>query len=312
MKLFYTCFPFVLNRCSQWCRKSLVDHQARLSTLMKLLLSVLLFREVSCLVMSRMCCCWMWHHYHSVLRHLVECSQNWLHATQPFPPRKARYSNEKLVRIIGYFTVGERVRFLFTSFVNRYKELVEKLVQLLRSQFVRLSHPAFQNKKSCLVFFLVFSFSCPSVNSSNDESRLWKLLVWFEAIFLKKSVPKLLEMCYLSVNRSGEWVSDTVFFSSENNDTANQTINTSFFTSEKNGMTNQLAFLARRGYFYLNAFWRVNLGMYIIIDFISLIHWRRWQYPLQLTPFLINGHWTTVYMNATFLKHMPSISSYCS
>ena len=67
-------------------------------------------------------------------------------------------------------------------------------------------------------------------------------------------------------------MSDTVFFSSENNDTANQTINRSFFTSEKNGMTNQLAFLARRGYFYLNAFWRVNLGMYIIIDFISLIH----------------------------------------
>ena len=32
-------------------------------------------------------------------------------------------------------------------------------------------------------------------------------------------------------------------------------------------MTNQLASLARRDYFYLDAFWRVNLGMYIIILF---------------------------------------------
>ena len=30
-------------------------------------------------------------------------------------------------------------------------------------------------------------------------------------------------------------------------------------------MTNQLASLAGRDYFYLDAFWRVNLGMYIII-----------------------------------------------
>ena len=29
-------------------------------------------------------------------------------------------------------------------------------------------------------------------------------------------------------------------------------------------MTNQLASLARRDYFYLDAFWRINLGMYII------------------------------------------------
>jgi len=53
-------------------------------------------------------------------------------------------------------------------------------------------------------------------------------------------------------------------FTSENNDIANQSIDTSFFTSEKNRMTNQLASLARRDYFYLDAFWRVNLGMYII------------------------------------------------
>jgi len=59
--------------------------------------------------------------------------------------------------------------------------------------------------------------------------------------------------------------SDTVLFTSENNDIANQSIDTSSFTSEKNHMTNQLASLARRDYFYLDAFWRVNLGMYIII-----------------------------------------------
>ena len=32
-------------------------------------------------------------------------------------------------------------------------------------------------------------------------------------------------------------------------------------------MTNQLASLARRDYFYLDAFWRVNLVMYIIMFF---------------------------------------------
>ena len=73
-------------------------------------------------------------------------------------------------------------------------------------------------------------------------------------------------MRYLSVKRSGERASDTVLFTSENNDIANQSIDTSFFTSEKNRMTNQLASLTRRDYFYLDAFWRVNLGMYIIRD----------------------------------------------
>ena len=42
---------------------------------------------------------------------------------------------------------------------------------------------------------------------------------------------------------------------------ADQSVDTSFFASEKNRMTNQLAFLVRRDYFYLDAFWRVNLGM---------------------------------------------------
>ena len=59
--------------------------------------------------------------------------------------------------------------------------------------------------------------------------------------------------------------SDMVLFTSENNDIANQSVHTSFFTSENNCMTNHLASLARRDYFYLDAFRRVNLGMYIYI-----------------------------------------------
>ena len=108
------------------------------------------------------------------------------------------------------------------------------------------------------------------INESNDSInvRLWKRLVWFQAIFLEKNAPKLFEMCYLSIKRSGERASDTVLSTSENNDIANQSVDTSFFTSEKNRMTNQLASLARKDYFYLDAFWRVNLGMYVIISFI--------------------------------------------
>ena len=71
-------------------------------------------------------------------------------------------------------------------------------------------------------------------------------------------------MCYLSVKRSGR-ASDTLLSTRENNDIANQSIETSFFTSEKYRMTNQLASLARRDYFYRDAFWRVFLGMYIIM-----------------------------------------------
>ena len=58
-------------------------------------------------------------------------------------------------------------------------------------------------------------------------------------------------------------------FTSENNDIANQSVDTSFFTSEKNRMTNQLASLAQRDYFYLDPFWSVNLGTYIINNFPS-------------------------------------------
>jgi len=71
-------------------------------------------------------------------------------------------------------------------------------------------------------------------------------------------------MRYLEERRA----SDTVLFASENNDIANQSIDTSFFSGEKNLMTNQLASPARRDYFYLDAFWRVNLSMYIIKTFI--------------------------------------------
>ena len=54
-------------------------------------------------------------------------------------------------------------------------------------------------------------------------------------------------MCYLSVKRCRERrASDTVFSTRENNDIANQSVDTSFFTSEKNRMTNQLASLARK------------------------------------------------------------------
>ena len=65
----------------------------------------------------------------------------------------------------------------------------------------------------------------------------------------------------LFVSQEERRASDTVFFTGENNDIANQSVDTSFFTSEKNRITNHLA---QRDYFYLYAFWRVNLGMYII------------------------------------------------
>ena len=74
----------------------------------------------------------------------------------------------------------------------------------------------------------------------------------------------------LFVSQEERRASETVLFTSENNDIANQGVDTSFFTSEKNRMTNQLASLARRDYFYLDAFWSVNLGMYIKMNFILI------------------------------------------
>ena len=74
----------------------------------------------------------------------------------------------------------------------------------------------------------------------------------------------------LFVNQEEQRASDTVLFTSENNDTAIESVDTSFFIGEKNRKTNQLASLARRDYFYLDAFWRVNLAMYVIITFYGL------------------------------------------
>ena len=73
----------------------------------------------------------------------------------------------------------------------------------------------------------------------------------------------------LFVTQEERRASDTVLFTSENNDIANQSVDTSFSASEKYRMTNQLASLARRDYFYLDAFWCVNPGMYIIIIFMK-------------------------------------------
>ena len=84
------------------------------------------------------------------------------------------------------------------------------------------------------------------MNSFTDESRLWKRLVWFEAVFLKKNAPKLLEMSVQFVSQEERRAIDKVVFSSENNDTANHSVDTSFFTSENNCMTNRLASLAQR------------------------------------------------------------------
>ena len=74
----------------------------------------------------------------------------------------------------------------------------------------------------------------------------------------------------LFVNQEEQRASDTVLFTSENNDTAIESVDTSFFIGEKNRKTNQLASLAQRDYFYLDAFWRVNLAMYVIITFYGL------------------------------------------
>lgn len=74
----------------------------------------------------------------------------------------------------------------------------------------------------------------------------------------------------LVVSQEERRASDTTLFTSENNDIVNQRVDTSFFTSEKYRMTNQLASLAKRDYFYLDAFCNVNLGMYIYIYIYGL------------------------------------------
>ena len=69
----------------------------------------------------------------------------------------------------------------------------------------------------------------------------------------------------LFVSQEERRASDTVLFTSDNIDMANQSVDTSFFNSEKNRMSNQLTSLARRDYFYLDDFWPITLGMYILM-----------------------------------------------
>ena len=74
----------------------------------------------------------------------------------------------------------------------------------------------------------------------------------------------------LFVRQEEQRASNTVLFTSENNDTAIESVDTSFFIGEKNRKTNQLAPLGRRDYFYLDAFWRLIPPMYLIITFYRL------------------------------------------
>ena len=69
---------------------------------------------------------------------------------------------------------------------------------------------------------------------------------------------------------ASERASDTGLFTCENNNRANQIVDTSFFTGGKNRTTNQLASLVQRDYLHLDAFWRVNLGTYLIIFVIFI------------------------------------------
>ena len=122
---------------------------------------------------------------------------------------KQRASNRLAVRelhwngfLVKYFTFKSSSK----NAVKRqnYLELKQDILKY-RSENSRLVPPfktrnSWNRATSCSVFFLVFSFSCPSVNSSTDEFRLWKRFVWFEAIFLKKNTPKLLE-CVICQSR---------------------------------------------------------------------------------------------------------------
>ena len=128
---------------------------------------------------------------------------------------KQRASNRLAVRelhwngfLVKYFTFKSSSK----NAVKRqnYLELKQYILKVCRNSSTEVQNlkyrsensrlvPPFKTRNSwnratsCSVFFLVFSFSCPSVNSSTDEFRLWKRFVWFEAIFLRKNTPKLLE-----------------------------------------------------------------------------------------------------------------------
>ena len=60
------------------------------------------------------------------------------------------------------------------------------------------------------------------MNSSTDESNSEKTVSLIRRDLSKKNAPKLLEICFLTVK------SDTVSFTSENNDIANQSADMSF------------------------------------------------------------------------------------
>ena len=101
------------------------------------------------------------------------------------------FASSMEVQTLKYRSENLRLHFLLLIFC---------LVSPFKSRY------SWNRATSCLVFILAFSFSCPSMNSSTDEFKLWKWLVWFEAISPKKNAPKkcALEICHLSVKRSGK------------------------------------------------------------------------------------------------------------
>ena len=74
----------------------------------------------------------------------------------------------------------------------------------------------------------------------------------------------------LFVSQEEQRASDTVLFTSKIMIQQLRASIRRFSLVKKNRKTNQLASLARRDYFYLDAFWRVNLAMYVIITFYRL------------------------------------------
>ena len=100
----------------------------------------------------------------------------------------------------------------------------------------------------CRTSVTCFLFFVPSVSLRTKREKLIKWLIAYR------------NLLFVSQEESEQ----ATRFTSENNDIANQRVDTSFFTSKKYPMINQLVSLTRRDYFFLDAFWRVNLGMYII------------------------------------------------
>jgi len=70
----------------------------------------------------------------------------------------------------------------------------------------------------------------------------------------------------LLVSQEERRASDTVLFTSENNDIANQSVDTSFFTSKKNRMANQLASLASAKRLFLSRCFLARKCRYVYND----------------------------------------------